>query len=235
MAKKVEKNDGSTACELIFKEWLDSFSEESVAKLKEKSENLTGTIAEMKEKTEILKKAREEFMDNYKELPNLAKGIQDVAKGRMKFLQKYGTCGIEQFPSLGDITAQMAFCIDSLNEYGKKAYEKYFQKLSAFTEVVGCMEHLKKFYSNMADIIDTIRNVYFKELPDRRKPIVRELYRKFSDFNISESEGPVWLYYFSPDTANPYIDKPMDTKEYNAILNVLSRCRVTAKAIKNAR
>jgi len=231
MANSPKEHDTSTICDLVLKGWLNQYPPEKTSALQDKYLALNGVIKTTSEKLTHLKTAQ-------KKLNHLTEGLVPVLGiigtanfERQEFIAEYGNLGVKFPRSYAEVEDLLTSLKDEFAAYAKNVEAAYFSNLADVESTLTALTALRDFYQTLFSLVVKIRDEYFKEKPDRRKPIVRDLYRLFSA--LAENRMFCGL---APTITTPYLPTTrLDKGEYDSLVAVRRQAEKAATALKKAR
>lgn len=230
MAQDTPKFDTSTICDLTLKAWLDQYPQEKTAALQDKYLTLDRYIREATEKYTQLALAKEKLDHLTKGLLPVLPLIQTAAAEREKFKSEYGNLGVSPQTSYETIEKMVKQCYDDISQYATAVEAEYFKNLNAAEASIAYLTALRDFYKTLFNAVVKIRDGYFKTEPNRRKPIIRDLYRDFSA--LAENK---LICGVAPSIENSLYDRKIDKAEYDSLVAVRREAGKTADILKKAR
>ena len=230
MAKKPQKLDTSTLSELLVKEWADHYPQETIGTLNTKAQALTYTITSTKEDLTKLSLAKSRLGDLTSMLPHIITSLDGALKKRQDFLATYGDLGATLKIPYETMDATLRSYTDALADYALQVTERYFKNLKEVERTLYCLTHLRDLYRDIAAIPAVIRMDFLKTPEDRRKPIVRELYRLFK----AVADNLVFTR-LDPNIENPLIPSKIDAEEFKSLCNVRREAQKFADILKASR
>lgn len=230
MAKNNKSFDYSTVCDQLLKEWMDQYQQDKVSALMAKSNSLTYTINTTNEEYTKLSLAKSRLNELYEPLKGVVPYILNAIEKRKAFIDEYGDLGVPL--SIPPETIEHTVCQFefALTDYANKVNDRYFANLDEVRKTLAYVTALRDFYQNLALAITIIRDSYFKTDKERRKPIVRELYRIFKALADNHL-----IFGIAPSIANPLIKQPIAAEEFESLEKARREADKTAKVIKDAR
>lgn len=256
MSINTQKPDTSTICDKILKEWSDSYPKEKLdTLLQAKVKTLETAIFKTKEKLDNLTRASMALDDMTSPLLSVQKSLQAAIAKRRSFIAAFGDGGVTTPHSVEDMEATTNQYIQELNSFADQIRESFLKNLSFVSDILKSIEALRYLYQNLRDTILTINDQYFKTPPDRRKPIVRDLIRRFSQIasnNMSSSiltltpsllkEKYDIKLTASPETIACYCDcincllpSELPKDECKSLIDMTTKAESTVKLLKKAR
>ena len=230
MAKKAQKLDTSTISELLVKEWADHYPPETIGTLNAKAQALTYTITSTQEDLTNLSIAKSRLGDITSLLPPIIASLDEALKKRQDFLATYGDLGATLKIPYETIDATLRSYTNALADYALQVTERYFKNLKEVENTLNCLTHLRDLYRDIAAIPAVIRMDFLKTTEDRRKPIVRELYRLFKA--VSDNH---LFFGLDPNIENPLIPSKIDVEEFKSLCNVRREAQKFADILKASR
>ena len=230
MSQKKKQHDTSTICDLLLKEWSDTYPPEKVNALMTKADSLSYTLKDTNEQFTKLSLAKSRLMDLSNHLVPIIGEMTTAIGKRNEFIAQYGDLGVECSIPQSTMEETIQSYVKALDEYAVKVNEAYFANLENVRHTIAYITSLRDFYAELAAIINSIRKEYFPTAPDRRKPIVRDLYRRFK----SLADNKIF-FGICPDIPNPLIKKPMDRDEHTSLMKVRKEANHTASVLKASR
>lgn len=230
MAKDNKNIDNSTICDQLFKKWLDQYPPEKTAALQDKYLSLEKSHRLISEKHTTLLTAKDKLSQLWQPLAQCIGGLQSAALARNEFIAAYGDLGVSPKTPYATIEEAIRTYGEELRAYGDAVEKTYFSNLEKLSHHIAYLAALKNLYQTLFKVIITIRDSYFKTEPDRRKPVIRELYRLFSEIDSNHA-----FFGVSPDITDSLFSTPIDRAEFQSLLAVRREAGNTAKVIKKAR
>jgi len=230
MAKKPQKLDTSTLSELLVKEWADHYPPETIGTLNAKAQALTYTITSTQEDFTKLSLAKSRLGDLTSLLPPIITSLDGALKKRQDFLAAYGDLGATIKIPYETMDATLRSYTDALADYALQVTERYFKNLKDVERTLHYLTHLRDLYRDIAAIAAVIRMDFLKTPEDRRKPIVRELYRLFK----AVADNLVFTG-LDPNIENPLIPSKIDAEEFKSLCNVRREAQKFADILKASR
>ena len=230
MAKKPNIPDTSTISELLVKEWADHYPKETIGNLLAKAQSLTYTISTTQEDLAKLSLAKSRLGDLTSLLPPIIASLDDAMKKRQGFISEYGDIGADLDIPYETMDATLRSYENVLCSYATKVQEKYFANLKEIETTLAYLNSLKNLYEDLAAIPSVIRNDFLKTPEDRRKPILRNLYRLFkavADNNLFMGIAPTF--------ENPLIPGKLDSAEFKSLCAVQKEAKRFADILKSSR
>ena len=226
MAKNTSKHDISTVCELLLKEWADQYPPEKVASLQAKAQSLTLTITETKEKLDKLVAAEKRLSCLAEPLGATIPTLNKALAAYVEFTKEYGDLGVSPSIPITDMQKTISEYVAALGEYMGEVHAAYFDNLDDVRHTIAGLTSLRDLMENLAQIPSIIRRDFFPASPDRRKPIIRDLCRRFK--SLTESQ----IFSNCPSIPNPLIKEPMDKEEYNSLCQARKQAEKAADILK---
>lgn len=230
MAKKPTIPDTSTVSELLVKEWLDKYTQEVVSSLNSKAQSLTYTINSTQEEFTKLTLAKSRLDDLTSTLPPIITSLDGAIKKRQDFIATYGELGASLKIPYETMDATLRSYTDNLADYAVQVTERYFANLSQIEKTLAYLTSIRDLYQDLATIPTVIRMNFLKTPEDRRKPIIRELYRLFK----SVADNHIF-FGMDPHIENPLIPNKIDEGEFKSLCAVRKEADMFARILKNAR
>ena len=230
MAKNKKSFDYSTVCDQLLKEWSDKYPQDKVSSLMAKENSLTYTINSTNEEFTKLTLAKSRLDELYEPLKGVVPYFLKALEKRNSFIAEYGDMGIPMSIPPETIEHMVYQYNSALTKYADEVNDRYFANLKEIGNTLHYITSLRDLYHNLALAITTIRDSYFKTDKDRRKPIIRELYRLFKAI----ADNTIFLGN-APSIDNPLIKNPIDYAEFKSLTEVRKEADKTAKLIKDAR
>lgn len=230
MAKKPQKLDTSTLSELLVKEWADHYPPETIGTLNTKAQALTYTITSTKEDLTKLYLAQSRLGDLTSLLPPIITSLDEALKKRKDFLNTYGDLGATLIIPYETMDAAIRSYTDVLADYAQQVTERYFKNINDVESTIAYLTGLRDLYRDIAAIPAVIRMDFLKTPEDRRKPIVRELYRLFK----AVADNLVFTG-LDPNIENPLIPSKIDAEEFKSLCNVRREAQKFADILKASR
>ena len=230
MAKKSLQLDTSTISELLVKEWADHYPQEKVTSLINKADSLSLTIASMQEHLTKLTVAKAHLDKLSVPLSNAVAAVADALAKRQDFVSAYGDLGVSLAVPPETISATLSDYTRIISDYALHITEAYFANLKEVESTLARLASLRDCYRDLAAISTTIRKDYIPTPPDRRKPIVRELYRLFKA--VADNHG---FFGLDPNIENPLIPSKIDAEEFKSLCNVRREAQKFADILKRSR
>jgi hypothetical protein len=231
MPKNLKDIDKSTLTEQALKAWGNLYPKDKVDLLIAKANSLEKSISETKEHLIKLQVAKSKLANLTNALPPVLEKLQTANSYRNEFILDYGSLGISSTPSHDEMDSTIRQFTAALASYASQVEERFFANLSQVESTIAFLAALKDFYSSLAAIPDIIQNSFFKTEESRRKPIIRDIYRLFS--NIANN------YLFTgtdPSTlTSSLISPPIDQAEFNSLIAVKKEAERTLTILKNCR
>ncbi len=230
MAKKPQKLDTSTISELLVKEWADHYPPETIGALNAKAQALTYTITSTQEEFTKLSLAKSRLGDLTSLLPPIITSLDEALKKRQDFLATYGDLGATPLIPYETMDATLRSYTDVLADYSSQVSERYFKNLKDVESTIAYLTSLRDLYRDIAAIAAVIRMDFLKTPEDRRKPIVRELYRLFKA--VADNH---LFFALDPNIENPLIPSKIDAEELKSLCNVRREAQKFADILKASR
>lgn len=230
MAKKPQKLDTSTLSELLVKEWADHYPPETIGTLNAKAQALTYTITSTQEDFTKLSLAKSRLGDLTSLLPPIITSLDGALKKRQDFLNTYGDLGATLKIPYETMDATLRSYAEALADYSCQVSERYFKNLKEVESTIAYLTSLRNLYRDIAAIPAVIRMDFLKTPEDRRKPIVRELYRLFKA--VADNH---LFFGLDPNIENPLIPSKIDAEEFKSLCNVRREAQKFADVLKASR
>lgn len=230
MAKKPQKFDTSTVSELLVKEWSDHYPPETIATLNAKAQSLTYTITSTKEDFTKLSLAKSRLDDLTSTLPPIITDLDGSIKKRQDFISTYGDLGATLKIPYETMDATLRSYTEALADYALQVTERYFANLKEIENTLAYLTSLRDLYRDIAAIPAVIRMDFLKTPEDRRKPIIRELYRLFKA--VADNH---LFFGLAPTIENPLIPSKMDAEEFKSLCNVRKEAQKFSEILKASR
>ena len=230
MAKKLQKLDTSTISELLSKEWSDHYPPETVSVLNAKAQSLTYTIESTRELLTKLSVAKSRLGELTSLLPPIINSLDEALKKRQDFLHTYGDLGAKLTIPYEQMDVTLRSFTDVLNDYAEQVTKGYFSNINEVENSIAYLTSLRDLYRDMATIPTVIRMEFLKTPEDRRKPIVRELYRLFK----AVADNQIF-FGLDPNIENPLIPSKIDAEEFKSLCNVRKEAQKFADILKASR
>ena len=231
MPTPLKNMDKSTINEYTLKAWADCYPPEDIDILKQKAQSLDLAIKNAKDNLTQLQVAKSKLANLTNALPPVLTKLQTANHYRNEFIAAYGTLGISSSPSHDEMDTTIRQFTDSLASYASQVEERFFANLSQVESTISFLSALKDLYLTLATIPDIINNSFFKTEESRRKPIIRELYRLFS--NIASN------YLFSGTNPSSHtsslISPSLSQDEFNSLLKVKEQANKTLSLLRSCR
>ena len=230
MAKKPKIPDTSTITELLVKEWSDHYPPETISALNAKAQSLSYTITSTQEEYTKLTIAQGKLDNLTSMLPPLITSLDVSLMRRQDFIKEYGDLGAVLKVPYETMDATLRSYVEYLNDYAKQVRDRYFSNLEEVRKSLAYLTHLRDLYRDIAAIPAVIRMDFLKTPEDRRKPIIRELYRLFKA--VAENH---LFFGLDPNIENPLIPNKIDAAEFKSLCNVRKEAERFAELIKTSR
>lgn len=230
MAQKTKQHDTSTICDLLLKEWLDNYPPEKVTTLMSKADSLSYTLKETNEQYLKLTVAKNSLTDLSNALTPVLSSLFTAISKRADFVNQYGDLGVQCDIPQSTMEETVKTYVKAINDYAVKVNDAYFANLKEVGHTLAYLTSLRNLYADLAATINSIRKDYFPTAPERRKPIVRDLYRRFKA--IEENK---LFFGMCPDIPNPLVKNPMDRQEHTSLMKVRKEASHTASVLKTSR
>ena len=230
MAKKPQKFDTSTVSELLVKEWADHYPPETIATLNAKAQSLTYTITSTKEDYTKLSLAKSRLDDLTSTLPPIITALDGSIKKRQDFISTYGDLGATLKIPYETMDATLRSYTEALADYSLQVTERYFANLKEIENTLAYLTSLRDLYRDIAAIPAVIRMDFLKTPEDRRKPIIRELYRLFKA--VADNH---LFFGLAPTIENPLMPSKMDAEEFKSLCNVRKEAQKFSEILKASR
>ena len=230
MAKKPLKLDTSTVSELLVKEWADHYPTETISALNAKAQALTYTITSTQEEYTKLTLAKSRLGELTSLLPPIITSLDGAIKKRQDFLSTYGDLGAMLKIPYETMDATLRSYTDALAQYALQVTERYFANLESVKNTLAYLTNLRDLYRDLAAIPAVIRMDFLKTPEDRRKPIIRELYRLFKA--VADNH---LFFGLDPNIENPVIPSKIDAEEFKSLCNVRKQAQGFADVLKASR
>lgn len=229
MAKQNTKKDDSTICERLLKEWSDHYPPEKVSALQAKAQSLSHAINETNLKLDKLIYAQKRLSCLAEPLGATIPTLNKALAAYTDFTAEYGDLGVSPSIPITDMQKTISDYISSLAAYMGDVHKAYFANLDSVKMTIGQLTALRDLYDNLAQIAVTIRKEYFPTDPSRRKPVVRELCRRFKAL---ENMGYVGM---SPDIDNPILAERISREEFSSLNKVWKEAKETEQVLRTYR
>lgn len=257
MGKPKYMNDTGTIADLLLKQWSDSYPPEKRAEIKSKAAAIDTSCAKTRERIDTLKRAQIAIDDLSVPLLSVLRNMEDAVSKHRNFLNAFGDGGvkIDHTPEQMDDTIT-SYC-NELTSFSDRIKEAYLQDCKLKDSLLTCILYLRDIYISIADIADIIDNQYFKTPSDRRKPILRDLIRRFQELGSRNENKLTYLLpskmaeaamenYKSDKTAEKVIDAmkkcvsecldiELDYNEFKSLVAIFIEASNTAKLLKHSR
>lgn len=233
MAKKPNIPDTSTISELLVKEWAAHYPQKTIGSLLAKAQSLAYTISTTQENLTKLSLAKSRLGDLTSLLPPIITSLDEAMKKRQDFISEYGDlCALYAAIEIPYETmdSTLRSYSNALCAYATKVQEKYFANLKEIETTLTYLNSLKNLYEDLAAIPSVIRNDFLKTPEDRRKPILRNLYRLFK----SVADNNLFMG-IAPTVENPLIPGKIDSTEFKALCAVKKEAKRFAEILKASR
>lgn len=230
MAKKPNIPDTSTISELLVKEWADHYPQETIGSLLAKAQSLAYTISTTQENLTKLSLAKSRLGDLSSLLPPIITSLDEAMKKRQDFISEYGDLGAALEIPYETMDSTLRSYANALCAYATKVQEKYFSNLEEIETTLKYLTSLKNLYQDLADITFVIRTDFLKTPEDRRKPILRNLYRRFK----AVADNTLFMGLV-PTFDNPLIPVKIDSAEFKALCAVRKEAKRFAEILKASR
>lgn len=230
MATDTPKFDTSTICDLTLKAWLDQYPHEKTSALQDKYLTLERYLRDATEKHTQLSLAKEKLNDLTRGLEPVLPMILSAATKRAEFQQHYNEHIISPQTSYETIEKMVRQCYDDISQYAANVEAAYFTNLDAAEKSIAYLSSLRDFYKTLFNAVVKIRDSYFKTDPNRRKPVIRDLYRDFSA--LSENK---LICGVAPSIEDSLYSHKIDKAEYDSLLAVRREAKTTVDILKKAR
>lgn len=230
MAKKPNIPDTSTISELLVKEWAAHYPNETIGSLLAKAQALAYTISTTQENLTKLSLAKSRLGDLTSLLPPIITSLDEAMKKRQDFISEYGDLGAALEIPYETMDSTLRSYSNALCAYATKVQEKYFANLKEIETALAYLNSLKNLYNDLASITFTIRTDFLKTPEDRRKPILRNLYRQFK----AVADNTLFMG-LAPTFDNPLIPVKIDAAEFKALCAVRKEAKRFAEFLKSLR
>lgn len=230
MAKKAPQLDTSTISDLLVKEWADHYPQEKVTSMLNKADSLSFTISSTQEQFTKLTVAKSLLDELSTPLSNAVSAVADALAKRQHFISTYGDLGVSLAVPPETITATLSEYTRHISDYALHITEAYFANLKDIESTIARLTSLRNLYRDLAAIATTIRKEYVPTQPDRRKPIIRELYRLFK----AVADNTIFLG-LSPTINYPLLPQTIDKDEYQSLCAARREAQKFAELLKGSR
>ena len=230
MAKKPNIPDTSTISELLVKEWAAHFPQETISSLLAKAQSIAYTITSTQEELTKLALAKNRLGDLTSLLPPIITSLDDAMKKRQNFISEYGDLGATLDIPYETMDATLRSYENVLSSYATKVQEKYFANLKEIETTLAYLNSLKNLYNDLASITFTIQTDFLKTPEERRKPILRNLYRQFK----AVADNTLFMG-IAPTVENPLIPDKIDPDEFKSLCAVRKEAKRFADILKASR
>ena len=229
MPKPHTKQDDSTVCERVLKEWSDHYPPEKVSALQAKAQSIGYAITETKLKLDKLVCAQKRLSSLSEPLGATIPTLTKALAAYTEFTAEYGDLGVSPSIPITDMQKTISEYVASLAAYMVDVHKAYFSNLDSVKMTIGQLTSLRDLYENLAQIAVTIRKEYFPTEESRRKPIVRELCRRFKAL---ENVG---FFGMSPDIENPLLSERISREEFVSLSKVWKEAKATEQVLRTYR
>ena len=214
MPNSNKKIDTDTICDKLLQEWVDSFPEEKIEIIKIKARNLESAYLKTKEQLDTLTRAKNSLDELTSPLMSVMVSMKSAIATKKNFINSFGDCGITTAHSPEEMEeAVHGFC-NELQEYADKVKEAFMGNLTAVSSVLDALNSLCSTYKQIYAIIEIINSQYFKTEQCRRKPIIRDLIRRFQSLaDMREQLKQIWL--LMPNEAENEVNHKLYANEKN--------------------
>lgn len=219
-----------TALDVMLKKYLEDYPQDIIDSINNKAQSIASAIKQTKEKRASLIVAKQN-LDSLKScFPTCLTHLQSALNIHSDFTKEYGTLDILPPLPISEMSSTISSYLSSLQDYAKAIDDKYFSNFTLVSNTLDALSSLYDFYTTLAHIPSYITDVFLKTEPNRRKPIIRELYRLFTALHNN-----TLFTSLNPNTPNPLISSPLTQQEYNSLVQVSTKALTIAKLIKHAR
>lgn len=230
MSKPSKDDETYTVLDHLFKVWLDQYPPEKTTALQERYLFLDKTIRELNQKYITLETAKDRLSNLWQPLSQCLGGLQSAAFARNEFIAAYGDLGITPQTPYNTIAETIKTYGEELQSYGYAVEKTYLSNLDSARKQIDHIYALRNLYADLFKAITTIRDSYFKTEPNRRKPIIRDLYRIFNSIGSNHS-----FFGAAPTIEDSLISPPIDKGEWDSLLALRREAEKAATVIKSSR
>ena len=225
MADKKLKVADTTYCDDALKKW-----DESLPPKEELDKSLSALLSSMLEWENRIANLRKAYKDeriwsNYTN--EIAERLRAAASSAYGFMKEYGKEGISVNIDPVNMGKMMQSVSDGLTAFWKDVDAAWFNKIDDLERVLADIKSVRSIFASVVRAADIIRDEYFKTEPNRRKPIIRDLRRIFSEIGSTDFTRP--LQFKVTDGG-----KPIEEKDFLAVIDSFkTEANRTAKILKD--
>ena len=230
MSKKPQEIDSRTISELLVKEWADHYPPEKTSSLQAKAQSLTYTINATNDEYTKLVLAKSRLDDLTSALTPIITSLDSALEKRQDFISTYGDLGATPEIPYETMDSTLRLYTESLDSYAVKVTEGYFSNLKEIKASLEALTNLRNLYQDLAAIPSVIRNEFLKTTEDRRKPILRTLYRLFKSVAENQAFTPP-----DPSVSIPLVQNKIDETEHDSLLAARKEAKKFANLLKRVR
>ena len=230
MSKPSKDDETYTVLDHLFKVWLDQYPPEKTTTLQDRYLSLDKTVRELNQKYITLETAKTRLSNLYKPLSDALAYLDAARCSYDDFVKAYGDLGVSTPTPKETMETTIASYIGEMKTYADKVNAAYLSNLETARKNIDHIYALRNLYADLFKAITTICDSYFKTEPDRRKPLVRDLYRIFNSIGSNHS-----FFGAAPTIEDSLISPPIDKGEWDSLLALRREAEKAAKVIKSAR